>query len=121
MLPTPIPNSHTHTLTPRIGAPLQGQLNSMMRMMYNTKRVSPELSNIIKNADKDGDGKFSLGTQERECLEVPAVHCSLYGALFACTGLATDEWHTLSSEYPQLMKPPLDMQQIMRKKVFGTR
>ena len=61
-------------------------------MMYNTKRISPKLKQILESADSDGDGKFTR-----------------------------QEWHALSLKHPELMKPAKMAQRVVQKKTFGTR
>lgn len=87
----PTPSSH-FIHQPLYPCALQGQCSSLLRMMYNTKRISPKLKQILESADSDGDGKFTR-----------------------------EEWHALSLKHPELMKPAKMAQRVVQKKTFGTR
>jgi serine/threonine-protein phosphatase 2B regulatory subunit len=67
------------------------EVDALCRMLYNTEETADNVKEVIKAMDTDGDGTVSLG-----------------------------ELVAYSLQYPDLLKPAIDLQATLRKDMFGT-
>lgn len=67
------------------------EVDALCRMLYNTEETSDNVKDVIQAMDTDGDGTVNLG-----------------------------ELIAYSLKYPDLLKPAVELQQTLRKDMFGT-